>query len=238
MNQIFISFSCYFQIGVKSSDFKTDADHRMRHYRLLRQQVHELELNQRSLKRNIFEMQSHKLSDRVHSIEDEQRRLANSNFNLTRQVSDFDKLHKSLLELLEDVEEIETKLDTNLPEIRHEISKVEMDQAQISSDQNILKEEDHNMAKTIQALAVSISTLQNEHSSHRNLDREVNNLKMEIEILKAAAPLRSHNKVRINNNSSRKEMKKKLKKKPQETPKNKICKKFFLSFALFLRTQK
>lgn len=140
-------------------------------------------------------MQNHKLSDRVRNLEIEGKRMASSNFNLSRQVSDFDKLHTSLLELLEDVEEIETKLDKTVPEIRREISKVEIDSAQLSSDQNILKEEDHNMAKTIQALAVSISTLQNERSSHHNLDREVNNLKMEIEFLKASAALRSRNKV-------------------------------------------
>lgn len=168
----------------------------MRHYRLLRQQVHELELNQRSIQRSLYEMQNHKLADRVRNLEIEEKRLASSNFNLSRQVSDFDKLHTSLLELLEDVEDIETKIDKTVPEIRREISKVEIDSAQLSSDQNILKEEDHNMAKTIQALAVSISTLQNERSTHRNLDSEVNNLKMEIEILKASAALNSHNKVR------------------------------------------
>lgn len=167
----------------------------MRHYRLLRQQVHELELTQRSLKRNIFEVQNLKLSDRIRFLEVEQKKLASSNFNLSRQVSDFDKLRSSMLELLEDVEDIETKLDKTVPEIRREISKVEIDSAQLSSDQSILKEEDHNMAKTIQALAVSISTLQNERSNHRNFDREVNNLKMEIEILKASAALHSHNKV-------------------------------------------
>lgn len=189
------TFFVCFQTGSKTNDFQTHADRKMRHYRLLRQQVHELELNHRSLKRNFNEMQNHKLSDRVRGLEVEQHRLASANFNLSRQVSDFDKLHKSLLELLEDVEEIETKLDKTMPQIRGEISKVEIDAAQLSSDQNILKEEDHNMAKTIQALAVSISTLQNERSTRRNLDREVNNLKMEIEILKAAAASQGYSKV-------------------------------------------
>lgn len=140
-------------------------------------------------------MQNHKLSDRVRNLEIEQKRMASSNFNLSRQVSDFDKLHTSMLELLEDVGEIETKLDKTMPEIRREISKVEIDSAQLTSDQNILKEEDHNMAKTIQALAVSISTLQNQRSLHRNVDSEVNSLKMEVEILKEAAARNSHNKV-------------------------------------------
>lgn len=189
------NFLFHFQGAAKANEYQTAADRRMRHYRLLRQQVHELELDQRLLKRNLNEMQNHKLSDRVRSLEIEQKRLANANFNLSRQVSDFDKLHTSLLELLEDVEDIETKLDKTVPEIRREISKVEIDSAQLSSDQNILKEEDHNMAKTIQALAVSISTLQNERSKSLNLDSEVNNLKMEIEILKAAAALQSQNKV-------------------------------------------
>ena len=189
------NFLFNFQGAAKTNEYQTAADRRMRHYRLLRQQVHELELDQRLLKRNLNEMQNHKLSDRVRSLEIEQKRLANANFNVSRQVSDFDKLHTSLLELLEDVENIETKLDKTVPEIRREISKVEIDSAQLSSDQNILKEEDHNMAKTIQALAVSISTLQNERSKSLNLDSEVNNLKMEIEILKAAAALQSQNKV-------------------------------------------
>lgn len=140
-------------------------------------------------------MENHKFTDRVRNLEIEQKRLASSNFNLSRQVSDFDKLHASLLELLEDVEDIETKLDKTVPEIRREISKVEIDSAQLSSDQSILKEEDHNMAKTIQALAVSISTLQNERSNRRNFEREVNNLKIEIEALKASAALRRHSKV-------------------------------------------
>jgi chromosome segregation ATPase len=190
------SSCCFpFQTASKSNEFQTEADRKMRHYRLLRQQVHELELSQRTMKRNFYEMQNHKLADRVRGLEVEQKRLANANFNLSRQVSDFDKLHTSLLELLEDVEEIETKLDKTVPEIRSEISKVEIDSAQLSSDQNILKEEDHNMAKTIQALAVSISTLQSERSTHHNLEREVNNLKMEMEVLKTAAPALAHNKV-------------------------------------------
>lgn len=192
----FKRFFFQFQSTSKSNEFQTTADRRMRHYRLLRQQVHELELDQRSIKRSFNEMQNHKLSDRVRTLEIEQKRQASANFNLSRQVSDFDKLHTSLLELLEDVEDIETKIDKTVPEIRREISKVEIDSAQLSSDQNILKEEDHNMAKTIQALAVSISTLQNERSNNRNLDSEVNNLKMEIEVLKAAAALQSHDKVK------------------------------------------
>jgi hypothetical protein len=63
---------------------------------------------------------------------------------------------------------------------------MEIESAQTSSNQNILKEEDHNMARTIQALAVSISTLQNERSRRQSLDSEINNLKMELEKIKAS----------------------------------------------------
>lgn len=174
-----------------------DAEHKLRHYRLLRQQVHELELSQRSIKKDIYEMQILKFPDRVQNLEVEQNKLANANFNLSRQINNFDKLHSSMLELLEDIEEIQTKFDKTVPEIRQEITKVEIDSAQMSSDQNILKEEDHNMARTIQALAVSISTLQNERSNRHNLEIEINNLKMEMEKLKTSVAIHSHiNKVK------------------------------------------
>lgn len=147
--------------------------------------VHEMDVKQRSMQKHIGDLDSQRLAERVRNLEIAEQRLTSANSNLSRQVNDADKLHTSLLQLLEDVEDIETKFDKTVPEIRREISKVEIDSAQLSSDQNILKEEDHNMVKTIQALAVSISTLQNEHSNIHSLESEINKLRLEVEMLKA-----------------------------------------------------
>ena len=170
----------------------------MRHYRLLRAQVQELESAQRLLQQRMTEIENEKVIERLQNIEEKQKELENSNFNLSREISSFESSSKkSTLELLEDIADIETKIDHTIPEIRREITKVEIDSAQISSNQNILKEEDHNMARTIQALAVSISTLQNERSRQRNLDTELNRVKMEIEKLRAYVGLKSLGKDKV-----------------------------------------
>lgn len=146
------------------------------------------------------ELENQKIIERLQSVEERQRDFESTSFNLSREISNFESSNKkSTLELLEDIAEIETKIDKTIPEIRREITKAEIDSAQLSSNQNILKEEDHNMARTIQALAVSISTLQNERSYQHNLDSEINKLKMEFEKLKASVSAQSHNrdKVRI-----------------------------------------
>lgn len=162
--------------------------------------IHEVDLKQRSIQKHFNELEGQKITERIHNLEINQQKLKNSNFNLSRQVNDFDKLRTSLLELLEDVEEVESRLDKTVPEIRREISKVELDSAQMSSDQNMLKEEDQNMAKTIQALAVSISTLQSQQSNNRNLEEEINKLRMDVEVLKVdkttSLPMRKLNEVR------------------------------------------
>lgn len=160
--------------------------HKLRHYRLLRAQVQELESTQRLLQRRVNELENERNIERLINLEQRQKSLESSNFNLSHEISSFESSNKkSTLELLEDIADIETKIDRTIPEIRREITKVEIESAQMSSNQNILKEEDHNMARTIQALAVSISTLQNERSHRQNLDSEINNLKMEVEKLKS-----------------------------------------------------
>jgi pterin-4a-carbinolamine dehydratase len=132
-------------------------------------------------------LENEKITERLQRIEQRQKSIENSNYNLSHEITSFESSNKkSTLELLEDIAEIETKIDRNIPEIRREITKMEIESAQTSSNQNILKEEDHNMARTIQALAVSISTLQNERSRRQSLDSEINNLKMELEKIKAS----------------------------------------------------
>lgn len=136
------------------------------------------------------EIGEEKIIERLRIIEERQKKLENSNFNLSREISNFESSNKkSTLELLEDIADIETKIDHTIPEIRREITKIEIDSEQISSNQNILKDEDHNMARTIQALAVSISMLQNERSRQHNFEAELNRIKLEIEKLKTSTSL-------------------------------------------------
>lgn len=51
--------------------------------------------------------------------------------NISQKISDFDKLHASLLELREDIENIENKIDITIPEFRKEISKLDISFAQV-----------------------------------------------------------------------------------------------------------
>lgn len=166
-----------------------EADHRMRHHRFFREQLHELEVKQSAMKRQLSEIFNHRMADRLRSLEIEQRRLANANFNISRQVANLDKLHGSMLELLEDVEGIQGKFEKTLPDIKREISKVEFNAAQLSSEQALLREEGHNVAKSIQAMAVSVSTLQEERESARKLEEQIAVMRSDLDKIKSAALL-------------------------------------------------
>lgn len=60
---------------------------------------------------------------------------------LGSQMSGQEKLHTSMLELLESVENIETKVDSTTPDLKREISKLEFNLAQITSATSLLKED-------------------------------------------------------------------------------------------------
>lgn len=158
-----------------------EADHRLRHHRILREQLHELEVAQNQMRRELSELQHHKLNDRFRSVEMEQRRLASANFNLSRQVASLEKLHISMLELLEDVEEIQNKVDTGMPDLKHEISKLEFTTAQQASELNLLREEGRNNAKSVQAIAMSLSTFPNgAAAASGNIGTEENRDKIKV----------------------------------------------------------
>lgn len=80
--------------------------------------------------------------------------------NLSRQLTNTDKLHMSMLELLENVESIENKIDKNFPEFRKEISKLEVEAAEAASSLSMLKEEQTNTRESVKAIGVSASNLQ------------------------------------------------------------------------------
>nr|XP_014099000.1 protein scabrous [Bactrocera oleae] len=163
------------------------ADHKRRHCRFQRQQIHELQLAQRSLKSQLNELKYHRIGERVRNLEIEQHRMADANFNLSRQIASLDKLHTSMLELLEDVESLQTKMDKSLPELRHEISKLEFTSAQLTVEESLLREEGKNVARSVQAMAVSVSTLQDERDANKQMQVAVAQLRGKLDRLESVS---------------------------------------------------
>lgn len=131
--------------------------------------MHKLERAQHQMRRELRQLQAHHLENRLASVEQQQTRLASFNFNLSREVASLDKMHSSVLELLEDVEEVEAKVDTVMPDVRHEISKLEFNVAQLNSEQGLVREEGRNRGKSLQAIAVSVSALQAERKAEQKV---------------------------------------------------------------------
>ncbi|XP_022220296.2 protein scabrous [Drosophila obscura] len=168
-----------------SGSSATLADHKRRHCRFQSQQIHALQQAHRGLRRQVNELRFHHIDERVRSLEVEQHRIANANFNLSSQIASLDKLHTSMLELLEDVEGLQTKMDKSIPELRHEISKLEFANAQITSEQSLVREEGKNTARSLQAMAVSVSVLQDERDGIRKLVSTVDSLQMNVDRLQS-----------------------------------------------------
>ncbi|XP_016943521.3 protein scabrous [Drosophila suzukii] len=161
------------------------ADHKRRHCRFQSEQIHQLQLAQRNLRRQVNGLRFHHIDERVRSLEVEQHRIANANFNLSSQIASLDKLHTSMLELLEDVEGLQTKMDKSIPELRHEISKLEFANAQITSEQSLIREEGTNAARSLQAMAVSVSVLQEEREGMKKLSVNVDQLRTNVDRLQS-----------------------------------------------------
>ena len=60
---------------------------------------------------------------------------------LNSQMNEQEKLHTSMLELLESVENIENKVDSTTPDLKREISKLEFSLAQMTSTTSLIKED-------------------------------------------------------------------------------------------------
>ncbi|EEB18091.1 scabrous protein, putative [Pediculus humanus corporis] len=81
-----------------------------------------------------------RIVERVRKLEETDRLTHKQIFNLSRQISELNRLHLSMLQLLESVENLETKVDDNVPELQREISKMEFNMAQATSSLSIVKE--------------------------------------------------------------------------------------------------
>ncbi|XP_024216903.2 protein scabrous [Halyomorpha halys] len=96
--------------------------------------------------------------------EDEVSNL-NSRLDMLETNSSLEKIHGSVLELLESLEALESRVDTSLPAMRKEISRSELDLARVAQDVALLKEEQKSQKMTVQALSSSMSSMQEKVSS-------------------------------------------------------------------------
>lgn len=122
--------------------------HKIRHNKMLHSQMSrlaraldQLEEYQQNLQTQLLDVQRRMdrleepnwnlLSAKVDLLEFENKIRGDQLKNISRNMSDFDKLHASLLELREDVESIENKADKTIPDFRKEISKLDINFAQV-----------------------------------------------------------------------------------------------------------
>lgn len=132
-------------------------------------ELNEIDANQRGQT-----MENLNLEEKIQYLAKQQQINADALQNLTKQLSNSDKLHMSMLELLENVESIENKVDRNFPEFRKEISKLENQMSEATSEIALLKEEQTNTRESVKAIGVSVSNLQDKTDLHKDKIRDIN----------------------------------------------------------------
>nr|CAI5841143.1 unnamed protein product [Callosobruchus analis] len=120
------------------------------------------------------------VTSKIANISAQQEINTNVITNLTKQLSDFDKLHLSMLELLENVETIEAKVDKSIPELRREISKLEVQVSEALATGSLLREDQRNIMNSLKAVTFTVSTMQDktneDHERLGKVDEMVQNL--------------------------------------------------------------
>ncbi|XP_060535071.1 protein scabrous [Cylas formicarius] len=162
-----------------------DAPPRGRHHKTVRRHLQYLDKSARTLHKENYALKS-----RVDRLE-QTVPLA----NLTAQKIDVDKLRSSMLELLENVELVETKLDRTVPEFRKEISKVEVQVAQAAADVAAGAEERRNVRESLKAIGFSVSELQVKTSADREELRRVADHLVALEKATATQHSRLHDHI-------------------------------------------
>ncbi|GFG38047.1 hypothetical protein Cfor_02330 [Coptotermes formosanus] len=113
------------------------------------------------------EVAARELQTRVSALEQASRTAAKTVFNMTRQLVGMDKLHQSMLQLLESVETLENKVDSTVPDLQREISKMEFNMAQLTSSIALTKEDQDNQRSSLKALSTSVSAIQEQEEIDR-----------------------------------------------------------------------
>ncbi|KDR19650.1 Protein scabrous [Zootermopsis nevadensis] len=94
---------------------------------------------------------------RVSALELASRSAAKTVFNMTRKLAGLDKLHHSMLQMLESVETLENELDRSVPDLQREISKMEFNMAQLTSSIALVREEQGKQRSSLKALGAGVS---------------------------------------------------------------------------------
>ncbi|XKL65632.1 hypothetical protein PGB90_009052 [Kerria lacca] len=153
-----------------------------------------IQFSQKRTKHQLLELEKH-LSSKLNEydkhiqmdFESRLKDLETLNENLNISVADVidrmsgqEKLHTSMLELLESVENIEAKVDTTTPDLKREISKLEFSLSQITSTTVLLKEDQDNQRISVKAMGESISNIQEKLTMYQsqifNLNNSLNNI--------------------------------------------------------------
>uniref|UniRef100_T1HD12 Fibrinogen C-terminal domain-containing protein n=1 Tax=Rhodnius prolixus TaxID=13249 RepID=T1HD12_RHOPR len=128
---------------------------RTRHQRYLRKRLDSLETRV-----ILLEEEGRSVGTRLTDMNDKLGLLEGIN------TTSVDKVHASMLELLESVEALETKVDTNLPTVQKEISRTELNLGQLMQQSAVMKEEQENQKLSVKALGEGISALQQKISGN------------------------------------------------------------------------
>nr|XP_018915308.1 PREDICTED: protein scabrous-like [Bemisia tabaci] len=120
------------------------------------------------------------LLTRVGTLEMKAKTHSDSLLNVTEQVTALDKLHSSMLQLLESVESLENKVDKNIPDLQREISKLEFNFAKISSSLQLITEDQDNQRVSVKAMGVGLSNMQSKQEADQirinSLEAEIHNI--------------------------------------------------------------
>ncbi|XP_045509523.1 protein scabrous [Colias croceus] len=175
--------------------------HKIRHNKMIHTQISrlarsqdQLDAYQQSLQNQLLDVQRrldrieepnwNLITAKIEFFDLETKSLREQLKNVSQKISDFDKVHASLLELREDVESIENKVDKTIPEFRKEISKLDISFAQLHAATSYLRENQENLKQSVKAIAVSVSNV----IDRSELERlQMNKLNDSILDLKASA---------------------------------------------------
>lgn len=161
----------------------TNIENRMNTFEKSVNTVEMLEQSEAALINNNEINHDNKFMTRLAKLETEQKQSSLTMFNISRQVSSFNNLHRSILELLESVETLENKVDKTVPDFRKEISQLEFNMAQTLSEIALMKEDQSNTMQSVKALSVGVSTMRDKlEMDHETLEQ----LNITVSLLQAS----------------------------------------------------
>lgn len=128
------------------------------------------------------------VAEKLMNLEEQQRINTDALLNLTRQYGNFDKLHLSMLQLLENVETVEARVDKTVPEFRKEISMLESKMSEGLSKLAALREDQDNTRASMKAISVSVSNLQDKHEDYKS---ELQGLAQDFETVKKSSSVQT-----------------------------------------------